>query len=264
MIDNILTAFLVVASVGLVSAVLLALASHFLHVKEDENIKRIRECLPGVNCGACGYTGCDDYAKAVASGNAVANLCIPGADAVAEDIANIIGAEPADVIEMVAFVCCNGTDDVTVKKADYKGINICSASSMIYGGPNSCRYGCLGCGDCANVCPVNAICIDGGLARVNTNICIGCGMCAEQCPKNIIELVPKISKVAVLCNNKDKGAFARRTCKNACIGCKSCELNCEHNAITVKNNIAVIDYNKCTGCGNCITACPINCIKAIG
>lgn len=263
MIQNILTAFLVVTSVGLISAVLLALASHFLFVKEDETAKNIRECLPGVNCGACGYTGCDDYAKAVAAGTAKTNLCIPGADAVAADVAKIMGVEAADVVEMVAFVGCNGNADASCKKANYEGISTCAAASMVYGGPNACRFGCLGCGDCAVVCPVNAICIDDGIAHVNSDICIGCGLCVDECPKDIIKLMPQVSKVAVMCNSKDKGAVARKLCKNACIGCKKCELNCPENAITVVNNLATIDYVKCSGCGKCAEVCPTKCIKAL-
>ena len=263
MIENILNAFLVVTSVGLVSAVLLALASHFLFVKEDETAKKVRECLPGVNCGACGYTGCDDYAKAVASGEVKTNLCIPGADAVAADIAKIMGVEAIDVVEMVAFVGCNGNADATCKKVIYDGISTCAAASMIYGGPNACRFGWLGCGDCAVVCPVNAICIDDGIAHVNSDICIGCGLCADECPKGIIKLMPQISKVAVMCNSKDKGAVARKICKNACIGCKKCELNCPEKAITVINNLATINYDKCSGCGKCAEVCPTKCIKVL-
>ena len=64
MITNVLISLAVVGIIGLIAAVLLALASHFLSVKEDETVKAVRQALPGINCGACGYTGCDEYAKA--------------------------------------------------------------------------------------------------------------------------------------------------------------------------------------------------------
>ncbi len=261
MIEPILIAFSVVTLVGLVAGVLLALASYFLEVKEDETVKRVRECLPGVNCGACGYTGCDEYAKAVAEGSAKANLCIPGADQTAIEISKVLGVEAEDVVEMIAFVGCNVTCDATSKIFQYNGVNSCAGASMIYGGPNACNYGCLGCGDCANVCPQNAICTKDGIARINGDICIGCGLCANVCPKNIIKLIPRISKVSVMCNNKEKGGIARKKCKNACIGCKKCELGCPEKAITVNDNLAVIDYSKCTGCGLCAENCPTGCIK---
>ncbi len=260
---TILTAFITVTVIGLIAAILLALASHFLSVPENETKLKVRECLPGVNCGACGYTGCDEYAKAVAEDGAKTNLCIPGADAVAADIANVMGVEAQDVIEMVAFVSCNGNNQVTAKLNEYNGVNTCVAASMIYGGPNACKYGCLGCGDCAVDCPVSAICLEDGIAHVNHSICIGCGLCVRKCPKNIIKLIPQIAKVAVMCNNNEKGGAARKKCQNACIGCKKCELNCPSDAIKVINNLAVIDYKKCTACGKCAEVCPTGCIHTI-
>ena len=67
MIVNVLTCFAVVTLIGLAAAILLALASHFLSVKEDETVISVRNLLPGANCGAFGYAGCDEYAKAVAN-----------------------------------------------------------------------------------------------------------------------------------------------------------------------------------------------------
>ncbi len=260
---SILIAFAVVTAVGLIAGVLLALASHFLSVPENETVKLVRECLPGINCGACGYNGCDEYAKAVAEDGAKTNLCVPGADSVAAEVANVLGVEAQDVIEMVAFVGCNGHSGATEKTNDYNGVNTCSAACLIYGGPNSCKYGCLGCGDCAVSCPVNAICMDDGIAHVNPNICIGCGMCVKKCPKNIIKLVPQSAKIAVMCNNNEKGGAARKKCQNACIGCKKCELNCPSGAIKVENNLAVVDYSKCTNCGICAEVCPTKCIHTL-
>jgi len=263
MINDILIAFAVVGGVGLIAAVLLALASHFLFVKEDETVTKLRDVLPGVNCGACGYTGCDEYAKALADG-AKTNLCVPGADAVSQKISDILGVEFVDVIEKAAFVRCNGNTNDTERPNVYDGIPTCKAATMVYGGPNACKYSCLGCGDCAAACPVDAICVVDGIAHVNRKICIGCGLCAERCPKGIIELAPRIAKVAVMCSSCDKGAVARKKCKNACIGCKKCELNCPEKAITVKDNLANIDYTKCTSCGKCAEVCPTGCIKVIG
>lgn len=261
MFIDVLTAFLVVTSVAVVAGVLLALAAHFLHVPENENVKAVRECLPGVNCGACGYTGCDDYAKAVAEQGAKTNLCIPGADAVAAEVAAVMGVASEDVVELVAHVHCNGNCEATSPDAEYYGIKSCSAAVMIYGGGGSCRFGCLGHGDCAVVCPNDAICVKDGVAFIKKEKCIGCGLCAKACPKQLIELIPAVGKVAVSCSNTDKGAAARKVCKNACIGCKKCEMHCKDEAIKVINNVAVIDYEKCVGCGLCAENCPTHCIK---
>ena len=258
-----LTALAVVGAVSLVLGILLALFIHFFGIEEDKKVKEIRSCLPGINCGACGFKGCDDYAAALAAGNAAPNLCIPGAEDAATAIGAILGVEVEAPKDMVAFVHCNGVCGATTKKAIYDGISSCRAASMLFGGPNACQYGCLGCGDCAEACSANAICIQDGVARVDTRRCLGCGLCVSRCPKGIISMVPQETATAVFCSSKDKGADARRACKNACIGCKKCEKACPHQAISVVDNCAVIDYTKCTGCGACVAGCPTGCLKNV-
>ncbi len=261
--SSILIALAVIAILGLVASLLLSVASHFMKVEENEMTKKLRECLPGINCGACGYTGCDDYAAALSEGGVKTNLCIPGADAVAAAIAGVLGVEAEEVVEKIAVVHCNGTCDAVTEKNDYYGVDSCVAKVQLYGGPNECKYGCLGSGDCVAVCLNDAICTKDGIARIDRRKCVGCGLCVSVCPKGIISLIPDIKHTAVLCKNNDKGAAARSACKNACIGCKKCELNCPENAIKVENNLALIDYDKCSACGKCIEVCPVHCIKEI-
>lgn len=262
-VTDILIAFGVVAGVALILGVLLALVSRFFAVAEDEKVKAVRACLPGVNCGACGYKGCDDYASAVANGKAEPNLCVPGAEATANELGQILGVKVEAPEDVVAFVHCNGNCEATTKKASYDGITSCKAASMLYGGPDACHFGCLGLGDCVSVCPSNAICIKDGVACINTALCLGCGLCKDVCPKHIISLIPQETEAVVVCSNTQKGADARKACKNACIGCKKCEKACEHGAITVTNNLAKIDYDKCTGCGSCAKVCPTGAMKQV-
>lgn len=261
MLTNVLTALIVVVSVGLLFGILLALFIHFFGVEEDEKTKKIRDVLPGINCGACGFTGCNEYAQALSKGNAKPNLCIPGANATAKALGSLLGVEVDEPKDFVAFVHCNGTCDVATEKSAYDGINTCKARSMVYAGPKSCSYGCLGCGDCASVCVSHAIYLENGIARVDTSRCVGCGMCVKECPKNIISMIPQNAKAVVYCNSKDKGAEAIKYCKKACIACKKCEKACPSGAITVIDNCAVIDYTKCTGCGVCAECCPTGCLQ---
>lgn len=258
---EVLFAVLVLLAVGLVCAVLLVLASHYMGVEVDETVAKVRECLPGANCGACGYTGCDGYAEALAKGGVKTNLCIPGGQSVATGVAEVLGVaeEGADV--PVAFVACNGTNEATSRLADFEGCGSCKARCLVYGGGEACVYGCLGCGDCADVCPVDAICVKDGIARVDSRICIGCGLCSKTCPKHIIHMLPRSAKAAVICSNHDSGAVANKVCKVGCIACRKCEKTCPHGAITVVDNLAVIDYSKCTGCRECVAVCPKKCIK---
>ena len=157
MLSAILTALGVVGAVGLLAGVLLALISHFFAVPEDETAKKLRECLPSINCGACGYKGCDDYAAALAEGKAQANLCVPGAASVANELGAILGIEVEPPKDVVAYVHCNGNCEATSKKASYEGISTCFAAAQLYGGEGACRFGCLGFGSCVSVCPQNAI-----------------------------------------------------------------------------------------------------------
>lgn len=250
-----------VAGLGLVCAIILVLAAKFMAVKEDERFPKVRECLPGANCGACGFAGCDGYAKALIDApDLKCNLCIPGADPVSKQLSEILGREYEDVVEMVAFVNCNGNCEATKQRFEYKGIKTCEAANMFYGGSGSCSYGCIGIGDCAKACPQNAICLDSGVAYVDTRACIGCGICTRVCPHGIIELIPDIHRTIVVCSSHDKGAATRKFCKNGCIGCGKCQRSCPSGAITVVNNLATIDYDKCTNCGACREVCPSHCI----
>jgi len=260
---DILIAFAIVSAVGLIAGILLALLSHLLHIEDDKTVKAVRECLPGINCGACGFKGCDDYAAALAEGKAKPNLCVPGGQAAADEIGNILGITVEPLKDVVAFVHCNGNCEVTTKKAVYEGVKTCRAASQVYGGPDTCRFGCIGFGDCATACPSNAICMRDGIAHVDTSRCLGCGLCQTICPKKLISMVPQETAAVIMCNNKDKGADARKVCKNACIGCKKCEKTCPQNAITVVDNLAKIDYDKCTGCGACMQSCPTGCLKKV-
>lgn len=263
MVIDILIAFGVVGAIGLLAGILLALFSHFFCVNENELKKNLRGCLPGINCGACGYKGCDDYAVALAEGKTSPSLCVPGAENAAHALAEILGVEVEEPKDVVAFVHCNGTCEATSKKMIYDGVKTCRAASSIYGGPNTCNYGCIGFGDCAAACPANAICVEDGIARINSGLCLGCGLCVSVCPKHIITLIPQDTNSVVICSSKDKGAIARKLCSNACIGCKKCEKTCPDGAITVANDLATIDYDKCSRCGACANVCPTGCLKKV-
>ena len=263
--NEILTAVIPVVIIGAICAVVLAVASKIMAVKENEKIPQIRECLPGANCGACGFAGCDGYAKALAENEGTAtNLCVPGGDSVSRKLSEILGVEFEDVVEQVAVVRCAGDCNYTQDKVEYDGIESCAAAKLIFGSKGECSYGCMGLGDCAKVCPNDAICINNGIAHIDSRRCVGCGLCVKACPNHLISLMADVERVVVTCSNKDKGGITRKACKSGCIGCKKCEKVCSTGAIKVKDNLAVIDYSKCPECedfGVCARECTTGCIR---
>ncbi len=244
-------------AVGLALGALLAAASKIFAVKKDERAEKIAQCLPGANCGGCGFAGCGAYAEAVAAGNADVDACVAGGQSSADKIAEIMGVATKAVEKKRAVVLCAGNTQTAAQKYFYNGDKSCIAAVKLPGGGHKeCGYGCLGFGECAAVCKEGAITVKDGLAYIDGEKCIGCGECVKACPKNLIELVPVKNKIVVKCKSCDKGASTRNKCESGCIGCKICEKNCPSGAIVVENNRATINYEKCSGCGLCAEKCP--------
>ncbi|MBQ3115180.1 MAG: RnfABCDGE type electron transport complex subunit B [Clostridia bacterium] len=257
----ILYAGITLGGIGLLCGLLLAVASKYLTVEVDERIEQINELLPGANCGGCGYAGCGAYATAVVEGNAPVDACVVCGNEVIKKISELIGVKAQGKEHKVAKVLCFGTTECAKNRYIYEGICDCDAAARLGGGFKACAYGCLGLGNCAKICPFDAIAIEDGVANVNPDKCTGCGKCTAVCPKNVIVLIPKTAKYYVSCASKNKGAEMKDKCSSGCIGCKICEKNCSAGAILVENNLAEIDYDKCTNCGLCAEKCPKKIIR---
>lgn len=256
-VNAIILAAVVVGGVGIIIGIVLGIAGEKFKVEVDPKEEAVLDALPGNNCGGCGYAGCSGLAAAIAKGEAEVNSCPVGGAAVAAKIGAIMGQEVGEAVRMVAFVKCAGNCEVAGKDYQYYGEESCSMMGfMSNGGPKSCNYGCLGFGECVAACPFDAIHIVDGIALVDKEQCKACGKCIKVCPKNLIELVPYDAKHMVKCSSKDKGKQVMSACKVGCIGCKMCERVCEAGAVTVIDNIAHIDQEKCTGCGACAEKCP--------
>lgn len=261
--NEILTPVLIVAGIGLLCGLILAVASIVMAVPTDEKAEAIRDMLPGANCGACGYSGCEGYAKAMASGEAQPGLCTVGGATVSKAISAYLGCDAAEVEVKAALVHCLGSYDNTSDKVSYEGIATCAGAALVAGGTAACQYGCMGLGDCVRACPYGAIDVCNGVARIDPVRCKACSMCVKACPKQLITLIPVKKQAVVRCNNCDKGALTNKVCKVGCIGCMKCEKACAHDAVHVTDSRASIDPAKCTGCGECAAVCPRHCITML-
>jgi Na+-translocating ferredoxin:NAD+ oxidoreductase RNF subunit RnfB len=260
-LNNIIYSALSIGGIGVTFGLVLGLAAKKFSVEVDPKVTEVRDALPGSNCGACGFPGCDGLAKAIANGEAAVNACPVGGSDTASRIATIMGSEAGDTVKNVAFVKCNGTCEVAKEKYIYDGVKDCKSASMIPGqGSKGCDYGCLGLESCVKVCQFDALKVENGVAVVDEEKCTSCGLCVGACPKGLIEIVPSSSKVRVQCNSKDKGKDVKANCSVGCIACRLCTKACEFEAVEVKDNIAHINYEKCTQCNACAEKCPVKII----
>ena len=268
---DIVIAIAILGGLGLIFGLVLSAASKVFHVETDPRLEQLNECLPGANCGGCGYAGCGGYAEAVLSGEAEIGKCASGGNECAQAMAAIMGVQAMEVTRRVAMVRCSGTKTYDKDgnlthgaklKAEYEGFKDCLAASKVGGnGPLSCKFGCLGFGTCVKVCKYDAIHVENGVAVVDEEKCVGCMSCAAVCPRNLIIPVEPHRNVVIACASMAKGAVTTRGCTVGCIGCGLCKKICPNDAITVERNLAVIDYSKCDYCGLCATVCPKKLIK---
>lgn len=268
----ILLAIIALGAIGLIAALLLYFASRKFAVHEDERIGQVSAVLPQANCGGCGFPGCAGFAgacvKAADKGSLEGLLCPVGGQPVMEQVAGILGMAVEATAPKVAVVRCNGSCENRPRLVQFDGAQSCKVQQMTGMGETGCPYGCLGCGDCVEACQFDAIRINPEtmLPEVDEKKCTACGACSKACPRQIIEIRlkgPKGRRMVVLCNNKDKGAIANKVCKASCIGCGKCVKTCEKfEAISLVNNLAYIDAEKCKLCRKCEEACPKGAIHA--
>ena len=262
---DILIGIAILGGLGLIFGLILAAASKVFYVPTDPRLEQLTQCLPGANCGGCGYAGCAGYAEAVLRGEAAIGQCNSGGTDCAIAMGHIMGVKVADVTRKVALVRCSGYRSVDDQgkekgarmKAEYEGIHDCLAASKVGGhGPLACKFGCLGFGNCVKACQYDAISVVDGIAKVDKERCRGCMACAAACPRSLIVPVEYEKHTIIACASHAKGAVTVRGCSQGCIGCGICVKICPHDAIRIENNLAVIDYSICTSCGLCAAVCP--------
>ncbi len=253
---------------GLAGALVLYATARKFHVEEDPRVDQIASLLPGANCGGCGLKGCRDFAvQCVGKGSLEGFHCPVSGPEVRLRIADILGVEASAEEKKIAVLRCNGSCSARPQKYSYDGASSCAVMDAVAVGTRGCSYGCLGCGDCTEVCAFDAIKInpDTMLPEIDADKCTACGACVSECPRHLLELRPagrRNRRVWVACANRERGAVAKRTCAVACIGCSKCVKVCPFSAVAVNDNLSYIDPNLCKACGKCVGVCPTGAILA--
>lgn len=101
-----------------------------------------------------------------------------------------------------AFVLCSCKKDFKNPPLNFNSQHSCFLVKSIHGSGSDCKFYCIGLGDCAKVCPQQAIEIQNNTAIIS-DLCCGCGQCIDVCPQSIIKLIPMNTENIVPCKNEN-------------------------------------------------------------
>ena len=144
-------------------------------------IAAVDALLPQTQCQRCGYSGCRPYAEALVNDDVSPALCPPGGEATRRTLTALLGRDDAagPLISEPARLA-------VVRERD-----------------------CIGCTQCLDACPVDAII--GAAGRMHTvyaSWCTGCGLCVPVCPTDCIEMPTSEQPAPSACDNLAR--FQRR------------------------------------------------------
>ena len=263
--------FAVLTLLGVFFGFALAAAALRFKVPVNPVVEAVRDQLPSANCGACGFAGCQVYAEAVVErADVPTNLCTPGRGAVAKALGELTDKAVGAVPDRLVVMRCHGTSAYARDEAEYRGVRTCAAASLVFGGPKACKNGCLGLGDCVQVCPFDALHVGAsGIAEVDHAKCTGCGLCVPSCPKELFELYPRDRRIELSCVARDNRSTVRPTCMVGCTICRRCVAKCPAGAIAWDGTTIRIDHEKCLAYGPscneaCVDICPSTIMHRIG
>lgn len=218
------------------------------------------------DCGKCGFT-CAKYADNLQTGESSLQDCVElSADKKAE-IKEMLDIRPYANGDKVAYVFCKGGTRA-VEDFNYSGVMSCAYMNKLYNGVKDCKYACLGCMDCAKVCPTQAIYKNiNGVAEIDRSMCIGCGECTKVCPDKLIKLIPSSDEIVPACKyciSDKQDRNVAKICSVGCNKCGECVKICPSGALKFNSTKEIVfDNSKCTQCYKCIEVCPQNVINRV-
>ena len=243
------------AAIAAVLVTCILLVTKLCKTNPDEKTEAILSHLAGANCGGCGCSGCAGFAEKLSRGEADLSACHVTAEEEKQKIADVLGIPYENAKPTVTVCACRGGENAEDEFV-YAGAQDCAQENKLSGGRKACKYGCLGKGNCVQKCSDGGVRIQNGCAEVDPDKCISCGACALACPKKLFLRIPADAKVYIACSSRERGKAVLDACKTGCIGCGKCAKICPSGAISMENNLPVIDYEKCIKCGKCADACP--------
>lgn len=243
--SSLLITIITVGFISLLFGILISILDKKLKIEEDPLLRQVKEILPGINCGACGFPSCEGLAKWLIENKNTSKKCIPGGEEVNKKISEILGLELSPLVSKKIIVLCGAHYPEKKRSFEYVGPLTCNCANLTQGNID-CKYGCLGLGDCVNVCPTYALKIKDGLVYVDYKKCIGCGKCVDVCPRKILKLVEVKNDylIAVSCNNSQEPQEVKSVCKKGCIGCGLCVKLIKDSPFFMEGYISRVDFDK--------------------
>ena len=219
--DKILIPVLIVAGIGLLAGIILAVASAIMAVPKDEKAEAILEVLPGANCGACGFSGCSGYAAALSKGEAQPGLCSPGGEACAKACAECLARAtlPSRKRRRLSTAWATMTAPAT-KCATTASIAAPHLPCLPAVSPAAATaaWAWATAPPCANTAQSTSA----TAWRQSTPQVPRLRKMHRCMSEGLISFVPLKKQAVVRCSNCDKGAETMKVCKVGCIGCGKC------------------------------------------
>jgi len=219
------TAIAIMTGLGLFFASVLALAYRFLRVEEDPRLEVVEDLLPGNNCGACGEPGCAAFAGKLLGGEVQPGKCTVASADTLEEIASFLGVDIGGEEKRIARLKCAGGSINARSLCDYQGMGSCRAAVVVDGGVLACNWGCLGLGDCHELCSA-------------------CNDCVEVCPLDLFVLLPESHHLFVQCSSPLSGDNAVARCTVACDACERCALDAPPDTVEMVKGLPIVHYDR--------------------